>query len=189
MTAIATPQVRFSYADVAPLSDRDGKLYLDAGVLVEKRLSTRANEIAAEIAFLLKSAYPRSTAFVFVEQPTYCFADRTHMRRPDVALVWAARMPAGTNDPELFIPPDLVVEAVSPTNTFDQQLERVFEYLEAGVPLVWVVQPAIRLLHVYRRDGSVAVFRAGATLNDALLPGLSLEVGKVFPPVGAAAVT
>ena len=189
MTTVAAP-IGYTPEEVSRLSDQTGKLYeLVGGNLVEKaQMSTMANWIAGQVAFLLKSAFPSSRAYVLPEQPTYCFSNPRQMRRPDVALVWSERLPGGLSDDELHIAPDLVVEVVSPTNTFDAQLVRVAEYQEAGVPIIWVAQPALRWLHVYRKDGSVAVLRAPDAFKDEpLLPGLTFAVADVFPaapPVG-----
>jgi Uma2 family endonuclease len=184
MTTLSVP-TKYTPQEVTRLSDQDRKLYeLVGGNLVEKiQVSTQANWVAGQIAFLLKTTYPASRAYVFPEQPTYCFPDG-EMRRPDVALVWAERLPEGLNDDELHVAPDLVVEVVSPTNRFDEQVDRVADYLDAGVPIVLVAQPARRWIHVYRKDESVALLRAKDTLKDEpLLPGLILPVADCFPAV------
>lgn len=188
MTTIAPP-IPFTPEEVARLSDEHGKLYeLLDGQLVEKNVSTRANWMAGQISFLLHQAYPPSRVYIFIEQPTYCFGDQGTMRRPDVALVWVERLPQGLSDEELHVAPDLVVEVVSPTNRYTDLLGRVDEYLGAGVPIVWVVEPERRLLHVYRRDGSVALLRSGdAIRGEALLPDLDLNISHFFPPAPAAA--
>ena len=189
-------QIRYTPADVERLSDRDGKLYeLVDGQLVdkhahaagpalaEKHVSTRSNAVAVKIAVALAGVYPDTEARLFIEQPTYCFADG-RMRRPDVALVWSHRLPAELTHDELELAPDLVAEVVSLTNTFFEQLDRVEEYLKAGVPMVWVVDPSHRTLHVYRKDGGVQLLRAPDVFaNENLLPRLSLRVGDIFPAV------
>jgi Uma2 family endonuclease len=189
MTTIST-QTEYTPEEVSRLSDETGKLYeLVDGALVEKVvMSQRSIWVATQLSFRLNTAYDSTKAYVFVEQPTYCFENPRQMRRPDVALVWANRLPGGLSDDDLHIPPDFVAEVVSPTNTFDQQVGRVAEYLEAGVPLVWVVQPARRWIHVYRQDGSVALLRAKHTVRDEpLLPGFVLNVADIFPPSSPAA--
>lgn len=172
-------------ADVARLSDEHGKLYeLVNGNLVEKPMSMQANWVTGQITFLLKSAYPASKAHVFVEQPTYCFPNTNTGRRPDVALVWTNRPGAALVDEELFIAPDLVVEVVSPTNRYRDLLDRVDEYLKAGVPIVWVVDPVLRSTHVYHRDGSVLLLHDTDIMKDEpLLPGLELRIADFFPVV------
>ena len=46
--------------------------------------------------------------------------------------------------------PDLVVEVYSPGNRRGKILEKVAEYLGAGIPLVWVVYPKSRTVAMYR---------------------------------------
>jgi len=46
--------------------------------------------------------------------------------------------------------PTLVVEVVSPSDRMRDVLRRVEQYHRRGVPVVWVVEPDSRSLHVYR---------------------------------------
>ena len=187
MTTLAAPTT-YTPEDVARLSDETGKLYeLLGGRMIEKPpMSTTANWVAGEVAFRLRSTYLPARAFVFVEQPTYCF-DPGEMRRPDVALVWAERLPDGLSDDELRVVPDLVVEVVSPSNKYIEQMDRVEQWLDVGAPMVWVIEPTLRWAHVYRSDGSVSLLRAADTFaNDPLLPDLTLRISDVLPAAPAA---
>jgi Uma2 family endonuclease len=185
MTTLSAPtSTDYPPAEVARLSDEHGKLYeLVAGALVEKpAMSQLSNWIAAQLAFVLRSCYPPDKAYVIQEQPTYCFNDPREMRRPDVLLVWAQRLPRGLTHDELHVAPDFAAEVVSPTNTWFEIRGRVEEYLGAGVPLVWVVEPDPRSIHAYRKDGSIALYRVNETVKDEpLLPGLSFRVADIFP--------
>jgi Uma2 family endonuclease len=183
--------IPYTPEEIARRSEHDGKRYeLFDGQLVEKPMSLRSNGVAAEIVAVLRDTYPKSRAYIFVEQPTFCFVDPRHMRIPDVALVWAHRLPAGLTDDELQIPPDLAVEVVSPTNTYNNVHNRVDEYLNAGVGIVWVVGPVQRDIYVYRSDGTLNRYRKGDDLRDeALLPGLTFKVGDLFPAAPPAAAS
>lgn len=187
MTTLAEPIV-YTPEEIERLSHESGITYeLKNGRLVDKRegdvrMSMESTAAASEITCLLRANYPKTRAYLFVEQPTYCFDDPTEMRKPDVAMVWTERLPQGLSRGELQIPPDLVIEVASPSNKWDDLLDRVDEYLRAGVPLVWVVDPPRRWLHVYRQDGSTALFRTTDTVKDEpLLPGLKLRVDDIFP--------
>lgn len=190
MTTVAAPtEYMYTPECIARLSRETGKHYeLFGGELVEKRVSMRTSWLAGQVGSLLHGTYPPSRAYVFIQQPIYCFSEPGEMRKPDVALVWAERFADGLDDDELYIPPDLVVEVVSPSNTFSNRFQRVENYLSSGVPVVWVVDPPLRWVHVYRRDGSTQLLRAADTLRDeAHLPGLALNVADFFPPVAAVA--
>ena len=145
-------------------------------------MSTLSNWIAAQLAFVLRSCYSADKAYIIHEQPTYCFDDPGQMRRPDVLLVWAHRLLQGLTHDELHTVPDFAAEVVSPTNTWSGVRDRVEDYLKAGVPLVWVVEPDPRSVHAYRGDGSIALYRVNDTVRDEpLLPGLSLRVVDLLP--------
>jgi Uma2 family endonuclease len=56
-------------------------------------------------------------------------------------------------------------------------LSKVGDWLEAGVKLVFVVDPDRREARVYRADGSQAVIRDGDTLDgEDVLPGFSCRL-------------
>lgn len=185
---LAAPPTRLTPADVARLSDQDDKLYeLVDGALVEKKnVSKISNYIAARIIILLGTTYPPSKAYIFAEQPTYCFdKELRNGRRPDVAMVWTERIPEELDHDELYIPPHLVVEVASPSNGFMEQQRRVNRYRAAGVPMVWLVDPDARAMHVYRGNGDDVSYLQGddaAFENEPLLPGLSFKLGQIFPP-------
>lgn len=107
-------------------------------------------------------------------------------RRPDVAFVPYSRwprerpMPAG-NAWEVL--PDLCVEVVSPTDRAEEVREKVAEYFRAGVRLVWVIFPRLRLADVYEAAERVRVLgRADALDGGPVLPGFRLELAELFPP-------
>lgn len=83
--------------------------------------------------------------------------------------------------------PDLVIEVLSPgTRKVDQQVK--FEvYQEAGVPEYWLVDPKARTVLVYclGDEGKYVELSRGGDgeeVTSAVLPGLRLEVSKIFLP-------
>ena len=59
-------------------------------------------------------------------------------------------------------------------------VEKAFAWLDAGVRLVWVVDPANRLVTVYSSAGT-ATLRGSATLDGAaVLPGFSLSLDDLW---------
>jgi Uma2 family endonuclease len=72
-----------------------------------------------------------------------------NVRAPDVSFVSFERM---AEIPEGYVPvvPDLAVEILSPDDRPRYVLEKVGEYLQAGVRLVWVVDPKGRKAAVHR---------------------------------------
>ena len=77
--------------------------------------------------------------------------------------------------------PDLAVEVVSPHDLAYDVDSKVEGYLQAGVRLVWVVNPAARTVRVHRPDGSSATLRPGDQLTGGeVLPGFHCLIRDLF---------
>lgn len=49
--------------------------------------------------------------------------------------------------------PDIAIEVMSPDDTFPEMIERVADYLKAGVTQIWIVDPYKREAHVADLEG------------------------------------
>lgn len=105
------------------------------------------------------------------------------VRAPDVAFV-RAEVAATLVDEKGFaeVAPDLVVEVVSPSDRAGEVVAKALAWLDAGVRLVWVVDPDSRSVLVHRPDGVGRLVRgAGAVLDgDDVLPGFALPLDELF---------
>jgi Uma2 family endonuclease len=63
--------------------------------------------------------------------------------------------------------PELVFEILSPSDRWSDVLQKVAEYLQAGVVLVCVVDPRHRKVHVYRAEAETVTLSGDQNL---LLP-------------------
>jgi Uma2 family endonuclease len=60
-------------------------------------------------------------------------------------------------------------------------VSKVAMCLEAGVQLVWLVNPAARVVTVFRPDGPLQSLGQGDTLDGGdLLPGLTNPLAEIF---------
>lgn len=116
-----------------------------------------------------------------------CFPDDPDkVRKPDVSFIRADRMSAAA-EPQGYvtIAPDLAVEAISPDEFFDEVLSGVFEYLSAGVHLVWGIEPVTQFVHVYREHGGSILQRDDQLSGEDVVPGFFVAVAELFaPPAG-----
>jgi Uma2 family endonuclease len=100
-------------------------------------------------------------------------------RSPDAAWLLRTRWEALSDDErERFPPlcPDFVVEVRSRTDRLDPLHDKMREYVANGARLGWLVDPAGRVVWVYRPGGAVDRLDAPASLSgEAVLPGLSLS--------------
>jgi Uma2 family endonuclease len=80
------------------------------------------------------------------------------------------------------VPPDLAVEVLSPGNRPAKVMTKVWEYLEAGVLMVWVLDPKKRRVLVYRPDEAAPIiFNEDQVLEGfPELPGFRCAVADFF---------
>lgn len=81
----------------------------------------------------------------------------------------------------LTVAPDWITEVRSPSNTDAYIEEKLGEYFNIGVRMVWLVDPEARCVHVYRSLKDVRTFHENDTVGgEDVLPGFSLPVAKIF---------
>jgi Uma2 family endonuclease len=118
-------------------------------------------------------AFPPETGFIL-------FGDRATVRSPDGAFVRKDRLP---NLGAGFVPvaPDLAIEVLSPTDRMADALSKVAMYIDAGVSLVWLVDPASLTVIVFRSDTAPKSLAAEDILDGGdVLPGFSVPVAEIF---------
>lgn len=111
--------------------------------------------------------------------------DPTRDRRPDVAFVsfesWAADRPVPIRGGTWHVVPDFACEVVSPNDVADDVIDKVFEYMTAGVRLVWVIFPTRRQIYAYASPVP-RVFGPGESADGGdVLPGFRVAVDSLFP--------
>lgn len=111
-------------------------------------------------------------------------ADNIRIARvPDVSFVRRDSIPAFDFDKPFPGAPSLAVEVVSPSESEEETLAKVRDYLAYGTEEAWVIYPNQVEVHVYRRDTpkTIRVYTADDVLeSEALLPGLSAHVSEFF---------
>ncbi len=170
--------------DVLEAEERDNRLCeLVDGVLVEKAMGYREAILAVALARLLADfVVPRNLGHVTGADGMLRLFPGL-VRIPDVAFAsWDAfpdgRLPA---DPIPDLAPDLAVEVLSRSNTAREMQRKLREYFEAGVKLVWLVNPEPRTVAVYTSPDECAVFSEGQSLDaGAVLPGFVVPLRELF---------
>ena len=107
--------------------------------------------------------------------------DPDAVRAPDVAFVRRERLPDLPRTGFGEVPPDLVVEIVSPGDTPAEIQAKVRDWVEAGVPLQWWLYPETQAVRVVRSLQDREELGPGDTLNGGdVLPGFSCLVSALF---------
>jgi Uma2 family endonuclease len=185
MNAVATKTI-YTPEDLLAMPDEKNYELVD-GHLVERKMSTLSSWVAGELHGEIRN-YCRANPYgwAFPEGTGYqCFPDApAKVRKPDVSFIREERLPASAaTEGYSLIAPDLAVEVISPNDAAWEIDEKVAEWLEVGVPLVWVVHPRARAVRIHRASGPVSWLRAEDELSgEEMLPGFRCPVAALFPP-------
>jgi Uma2 family endonuclease len=104
------------------------------------------------------------------------------VRVPDVSFVRADRLPPEGIGPGLLkFAPDLAVEVLSPNERASELEEKIEDYLVAGTPMIWVVDPVRLTVMIVTADAPARRLHEGDTLEgDTVIPGFVCPVSAIF---------
>ena len=101
-------------------------------------------------------------------------------RSPDAAWIRRERWEALTPEQRRKFPPiapDFVIELRSETDNLSTLQEKMWEYLDAGVRLGWLINPQQQQVEIYRLGQAVEVRNLPTELlGEDVLPGFSLSL-------------
>ena len=165
--------------------DNGSRMELVRGVLV--MMSPAGSEhgrIASRILVRLGSyveandlgeTFAAETGFLIEENPDT-------VRAPDAAYVSHEKLNAADHkSPYLALSPDLVVEVVSPNDSFSDVEAKAGQWLAAGTLVVLIADPKNETLRVYRSKSEIQVLHSGETFASGdVCENWQLPVDEVF---------
>ena len=137
------------------------------------------------LGLLMAYVTPLGVGRVFPDGTGYQLSLPHTVRVPDASFVRAERLPEGGIGPGLLkLAPDLAVEVLSPSETASALEEKLADYMTAGTPLMWVIDPIRRTVMIVTSAAPVRWLREGDTLEGGeVLPGFSCQVVELFEGV------
>ena len=162
---------------------KDGRKYelVDGEILVSPA-GFRHAEVAIKIAHIIATyldAFPIGK--VLGDNLGIAFPNG-NLRSPDVTFVRNEKLPAGKSPVGFgeFIP-DLAIEVLSPHDSLQEVGRKIGEFLECGVPLVWLVDPARETVTVYRSLSQTEQLGSNDIISaESVLPGFSCLISRFF---------
>jgi Uma2 family endonuclease len=171
-------------ADLIAVNDREGRLCeLVDGVLVEKAMGYSESLLAGLLLSLLRAVVIPGNLGLVSGADGMMRLFPGLVRIPDVAFASWDRVPgrAVPKEPLPDLVPDLAIEVLSESNTRREMARKLGEYFEAGVRLVWLVDPKTRTVAVHAPGIASVVLDASETLDGgAVLPGFALPLAELF---------
>jgi Uma2 family endonuclease len=157
------------------------------GVLVEKAMGFYESVVAGVLIHLLQGFLDSQPLGVVSGPDGTLRLIPGLVRIPDVAFLSWDRFPNRElpAEPVPDLAPDLAVEVLSEGNTEPEMERKLHEYFDAGVRLVWYLDPATRTARVYTSPNDVRMLGEDETLDGgAVLPGFHLTLRELLERAG-----
>jgi Uma2 family endonuclease len=170
--------------DVIEAEARQNRLCeLVDGTLVEKATGFEAARLAGELLYLVRHYLGKTDLGIVVGADGMMRIAPGLVRIPDVSFISWDRLP-GRESPREPIPdlaPDLAVEMLSKGNTKAEMTRKVREYYDAGVTLVWLIDPRKRTGRVFSTVEKSTIVREHQVLDGgAVLPGFAVRLSDLL---------
>ncbi len=190
MSTIIDFERHYTPEELQNLPDADHYELVD-GHLVEPRMSTTSSRVTTKLIIRV-GQYSEASQLgeVFESSNMYrCFPHRPNIiRKPDLSFIRRDRFRSQYLEQNILtIAPDLAVEVISPNDDAEDLEIKVFDYLKAGVQLVWLIFPIARLGRVHQHDGLIKSITEDQVLDGLdVLPGFQCQLSEVLlPPLNA----
>lgn len=170
-------------SDVIEIEEREDRLCeLVEGVLVEKTVGYEESCLTVDLVTYLNNFVKAQKLGKVSGSDGMMRLFPGLVRIPDAAFVsWErySKRRGSRKVPDLV--PDLAVEVLSEGNTPQEMSRKLDDYFNAGVRLVWFVDPRRRVVEVYSGKKSSKLLREHETLTGGrVLPGFSLPLKELF---------
>ena len=145
--------------------------YVD-GVVLERNVGElNHSTVQGELYFWFRSRRQELRTCAYTEQRVQ--VKPTRFRVPDVCVIVGEK----PHEQIFTHPPFLCVEILSPDDRVSELQQKIDDYLEFGVPYVWVIDPWSRRAWVYTAEGSREI-RDGVlrTAN----PEIAVPLAEIF---------
>jgi Uma2 family endonuclease len=182
---VAAPKL-YTPEDLLTMPDGDRYELVD-GQLVERNVSALSSLVANKISTALENfAGPSKFGWVFPDNTSFQIFrnDPTRVRKVDAGFIALGRMSLEqiNSQGHISVVPDLVVEVISPNDLAYEVNLKTEEWLKAGVQVVWVIDPEIKVVYVNQADGGLTKLGVNADLTaDDVLPVFRCPVASLFP--------
>lgn len=170
--------------DVVRLDDHHDRLCeLIDGILLEKTKGFKESFLGVRLVALLAAFVGSKQLGIVTGADGMIQLFPEQVRIPDIAFFSWERL-EGSGFPDEAAPhmsPDLAIEILSPSNTQQEMDRKLQEYFEAGVRLVWYIEPRQKTVRAYTAADQVTELGEKDTLTGGdVLPGFELSLAEFF---------
>jgi Uma2 family endonuclease len=177
-----TPKGTATIDDLLKMPDDGMKHELVDGEILVSPTGVRHSEVAGRILYVIATFLEESPIGKVLTPDVGIWLSDGNLRSPDVTFVRNEKFPEGKS-PDTFgeFVPDLAVEVLSPRDSMRQVAAKIGEFLDCGIGLVWLVDPANETVTIYRSLSDTEQLSRGDTIGGGgVLPGFTSPVARFF---------
>jgi Uma2 family endonuclease len=119
-----------------------------------------------------------------LDEPELRLLDQEEIVVPDLAAWRVERMPELPETAYFSLVPDWICEVLSPGTAVTDRVEKMPIYARAGVAHAWLVDPLLRTLEIYRRQGPhwlwLDTFTGDRTIRAEPFNAVDLDLGALW---------
>ena len=133
-------------------------------------------------AALLNQGEAKGHGKAYTEVAVVLDRNPDHVVGADAAFIAKRSLPA-RESPEGYLEtiPELIVEIKSKNDTTTEIVVKVQDYLQAGVNLIWVLEPAPQTVIEHRPNSQPKSYgKSDSLVCDDIIPGLRLSLADLF---------
>ncbi|BAY64050.1 hypothetical protein NIES22_41410 [Calothrix brevissima NIES-22] len=136
--------------------------------------------------FILLSAWAQGKGRIVIEWAIKLIRNQQDwVPVADLTYISYNRLPADwLQDEACPIAPELVIEIISPGQTFGEMTEKATDYLQAQVQRVWIVDTKAKTMTIFCPNTLPQTKRDRDILTDSLFPGLQITPHQIFQTAG-----
>ena len=156
------------------------------GTLVEKTMATNESLLAAALIHFIYLYLDSKKLGAVLAPDGFLKILPGQIRVPDVSFIRWERLPGrGLPKPLIYaVVPDLAIEFLSQGNTAAEMERKLRDYFQAGVRLVWYIEPKTRTARAYTAIGEwTEIGPDGSLRGGEVLPDFELPLARLFAQV------
>jgi Uma2 family endonuclease len=148
--------------------------------LVEKPMPRFSNTRMQRRLLLAFSDFDREERLGAAATETSVFIRPHYSPAPDLSYWIASRVPP--EDVDIAPRPDLAVEIQPEGQSLKSQTNKAKEYLDAGVQMVWILQPSKKTALVFHQGSAkpITVPPTGELDGGEVIPGFKIPLSELF---------
>jgi Uma2 family endonuclease len=181
------PRRPATYEDLLALPENVVGEIIDGELVVGPRPASRHTRASSRLGVELGGAFDREGrggpgGWVILDEPELHIVGQVMV--PDLAGWRRERMPEMPDAPFFELSPDWACEILSPSTAARDRTRKLRHYARAGVRHVWLLDPGIQLLEVFRLDGESWLLalsaEGGATIRAEPFDAIELALAPLW---------